>query len=368
MKNTFALFLFLIFSNAFAGELYQPALPIRCMAMGGTCISHVRGAQALFLNAATLTRVEGFDFIVAQVQAGVSSDTINLVQNSNSTLTASDIQNVYGKTLYADVTARSGFVMPYFGAGVYSHNFLTESFGNPTFPTFNANYISDYGYTIATAIPLGSNNTSFGIAGRSAKRWGGVQDISVLSLVGTSTQDMLDQYFPDHGNGNALDLSLMTTLPGDLKPTFAFVWQDVGSTRYQMTSGVQDPPSQKDNLTFGASIQHDFALADWTHSIEYKFIRTENEDFSKKIHLGTEASYGMIDLRAGLNQGYVTYGAGVDLWLFQVEAAVYATELGTYAGQTRSDRYSVGLTIDIDLDQSFKVNWEGKRRRLKQRR
>ena len=80
-------------------------------------------------------------------------------------------------------------------------------------------------------------------------------------------------------------------------------------------------------------------------------------------------SIGPIDLRAGLNQGYATYGLGLDLWFFELEATSYATELGTYAGQARSDRYNVSLTIEMDFDQSFKLlGANGKKRRLMQRR
>ncbi len=360
----------LIGSIASTAELYQAGLPARCLAMGSTCISHTRNAQALFINAAYLARVEGFDLILAQAQAGVSKDAerfIRQAQNTGSSLTLADVNSLYGKTLTADMTARTGLVMPFFGVGVYSQNYLVETFSNPTFPTFNANFISDYGYLVAGAIPIGPS-TSFGITGRHVKRWGGNKDINVTSLVGSQDQAVIEQNFQDKGVGTALDLSFITTLPHSLKPTLAIVWQDVGSTRFEMTSGTQAPPSQKDNLTFGSSIEHEVAFATLTHAIEYKFITTPNETFSKKIHLGTEASFGLIDLRAGFSQGYLSYGAGVDLWLIKADVAYYSTELGTYAGQTKNDRYQFSLTINFDFDQSFKLNLDGKKRRLKQRR
>lgn len=353
-----------------AAELYQSALPVRCLAMGGTCIAQTRGAQALFVNPAALARIEGFDFFLAQVQAGVSKDSerfLKQAEGNGTNLTLADVSGLYGKTLAAEVTARTSLVMPYFGAGAYSQNYMVETFSNPTFPTFNVNFISDYGYTFAGAIPVGPA-TSFGVAGRHVKRWGGQKDINVTDLVGTTDRDVINQQFQDHGVGNALDLSFVTTLPVNLKPTLAVVWQDVGSTRFEMSSGTQAPPAQKDNLTFGTSIEHEFAGATFTHALEYKFITTENETFSKKIHLGTEASWGLIDLRAGVGQGYVSYGAGIDLWLIKADVAFYSTELGTYAGQTRSDRYQASITINLDFDQSFKLDFEGKKRRLKQRR
>ncbi len=365
-------FFWLIFSlRLSAAELYQTGLPARCWAMGGTCITQVRGAQSLFINSAMLARMEGFDFILAQAQVGISKDGQNLanqLQGSSSSLTLQDIAPLYGKTITADVTARAGVALPYFGFGAYSSNYLSQTFIDPTFPTFNAHYISDYGYFLAGAFPL-SANASLGITARHARRWGGDKDINVSSLITASGSSVIDQNFPDHGVGNALDLSFATSFPNAaLKPTIAIVWNDVGSTRYQMTSGTQDPPAQKDNLIFGASIENQFLFGTWTNALEYKYITTNNEDFSKKLSVGTELSYGVVDLRAGFSQGYLTYGGGIDLWVLKADVAYYAVELGSYAGQTINDRYQYSITLEFDLDQSFKLDLGGKKRRLKQRR
>ena len=352
-------------------ELYQQGRSARSLAMGGTFISFVRGAESLYHNPAALARVEGFDFIVGQVHGAYSKDASRLIsqaQNTGSNLTLADINSFYGLNSFADVTANSAFAMPYFGVGVYSSNYILESFNNPPFPTFNATFLSDYGYVIGGAIPLGPL-TSFGIAGRHIQRWGGNQDILVTSLIGTNDKALLQNTFQDRGVGNALDLAFMTTLPGNLAPTFSFVWKDVGRTTFQQTAGTQSPPSQAENLTFGVSLTQEVSIIKWTHAFEYNFINTPNEDFTKKVHLGTEASIGFIDLRAGLDQGYFTYGAGVDLWLFKADAAYYTTELGNAAGQLRNDRMIYSLTIEFDFDQTFKLkDKEGKKRRLMQRR
>ena len=75
------------------------------------------------------------------------------------------------------------------------------------------------------------------------------------------------------------------------------------------------------------SIQHPFAFGDWTHAFEYKFIGTNSVDISKKIHLGTEVSYGLIDLRAGFYQGYLTYGAALDFSFLKVELCLGESNL-----------------------------------------
>lgn len=371
-KKTIKIFLFLSFLNCEvqARELYQPGLPSRCQAMGGVCIAQVRGAQALFLNPAFLNKVEGFDFIIAQTQFGISKDTVDFTsQFSGSSFQNSDINNLYGKYLAADIDARSGIVMPNFGFGVYSNNYTQMQFNDPTYPTFEMNFIADYGYVVGAAFAAGSS-TSVGLTFRHIKRWGGSEEINVGSLIGSSANDVANSNFQDKGVGHALDIGLAHTMDsGQNKTIFALVWRDVGVTKFNMTSGAGDPPRQLDNLMLGVSITQDISFIKFSHGFEYKFATEYAENPSKKIHLGTEASLGPLDLRAGLSQGYVTYGVGLDLWFFNVEATSYSTELGTYAGQDRSERYNVSINFEMDFDQSFKLlGSDGKKRRLMQRR
>lgn len=352
-----------------AAELYRPGLPSRCLGMGGVCVSQVRGAQALYLNPAALSKVEGLDIILAQVQAGVSKDAVDFSSKfSGSTFALTDINNLYGKTLTADIDARSGFVIPNFGFGVYSNNYTNMQFNDPTYPTFNMKFISDYGYVLGGAFKL-SDSMSLGATVRHIKRWGGEQDIAVGTIAGLSAQDIANTNFQNHGVGHAIDLGFNATLDSPLKPIISLVWRDAGKTEFNLTSGVAAPPRQDDNVILGASLEQDFSFIKLSHGFEYDFATNYSENPTKKLHLGTEASVGPLDLRAGFSQGYLTYGVGLDFWFFNLEAAAFATELGTYAGQSRSDRYNVSLTFEMDFDQSFKLlGANGKKRRLMQRR
>ncbi|MGZ3692608.1 MAG: hypothetical protein ACXVAX_13955, partial [Pseudobdellovibrio sp.] len=224
------------FGAAHAGELYMPGLPSRCLAMGGACISQVKGAEGLFLNPATLANVEGFDFIVAQANLGVSKDAVDFSkQFSGSSFQASDLNKLYGKTLMADIDARSGFVMPNFGFGVYSNNYTMMQFSDPTFPTFNMNFISDYGYVVGWGTKIGEHS-SIGATFRHIVRWGGDQDINVSTLNGSSANSLANSNFQNHGIGHALDLGYMTQFDGANKPTLSIVWRDLGVTQFNMSS------------------------------------------------------------------------------------------------------------------------------------
>jgi hypothetical protein len=74
----------------------------------------------------------------------------------------------------------------------------------------------------------------------------------------------------------------------------------------------------------------------------------------KKIHMGIELGLPLLTLRAGLYQGYYSYGVGLDLGLVQIEAASWGTELGEYPGQLESRRYMAQLTMRIGFDLGLK--------------
>ena len=68
-------------------------------------------------------------------------------------------------------------------------------------------------------------------------------------------------------------------------------------------------------------------------SDEDKISGYEKGTFWTNLSMGTEVTFFQIlDLRAGLNGGYFSAGIGVDLWVFEINAALYSREMGAYAG------------------------------------
>lgn len=361
------LFSILFFSfQSYAIELFQTGQTARQNGMGGTSVSWARGTDALFFNPAALARVNGFNLKLVEFGPGVSKNATKLAESMSSDFSQEDVDELYGEKVFADVTGYTGVVIPYFGAGGYSNNTLLMSFNNPSFPTFNVDFVSDYSYVIGGAIPI-TDNFSLGVAGRHVKRWQGNADILVSSLVGSNAMDVLEASLLNKGKGNALDLSALYTFKGSWNVDVAAVWKDVGDTKFTPTQS-DGPDRQENNLIFGVATQKEIGFISWTNALEYKFVRNSG-DLTKKLHLGTELSLALIDLRAGYNQGYLSYGVGVDLWFLQIDVAKYTAELGASAGQTPSDRYQASVSLTLDFDSSFKLtNTDGKKRRLQQRR
>lgn len=58
--------------------------------------------------------------------------------------------------------------------------------------------------------------------------------------------------------------------------------------------------------------------------------------------------FSMLDVRAGLNQGYITIGAGVDLFVIRLEAAYYRQEFGVQLDDKPVDALTIRANIGFD--------------------
>ena len=143
------------------------------------------------------------------------------------------------------------------------------------------------------------------------------------------------------GSGVSVDIGLMYSL--GLVPTFDTRLGLVAQNIPEMDMG--DAEDIKTQVNAGIAIERSLSSFTIVGAMDYVDIGNsldEDDDASKRLHMGVEikhANYGA--LRAGLNQGYWTAGASIPIWIFRLDAATYAEEVGAYAGQ-REDRRYVG--------------------------
>lgn len=129
-----------------------------------------------------------------------------------------------------------------------------------------------------------------------------------------------------------------------------------------LPAGSREPISPGDyiipmELSFGLAYQPD--LGDLSNIVDpevhmqvtdpFKLTDQDREgarSFWTRLHFGTEVTFlNFFDLRFGLNQGYVTLGAGMDLLFLEAHFAVYTRELGRYPG----DRPTSGAALELAL-------------------
>ncbi|MES3039028.1 MAG: hypothetical protein V4736_14065, partial [Bdellovibrionota bacterium] len=351
-----------------AAEVYEYQRPIRALGMGGVYIPFVSDTDAPYVNPAALAYVEAISWKVFSLDfgagiAGFSNPTD--VQSLTTPTTAADYIQFFGKKVTVNAFGASTLTLPYFGISFFDELYSSAVMHTPAFPALNAKFINDYGGVIATGFPI-APLISAGIAVKRINRWGGSQTLGLGSLAEATS---FTNNFADKGIGHGIDGALMFRAPMLLQPTLALVWKDVGDTSFVMTEGTAPPEAIKSNLAAAFGSKLDLPGLDISAGLEYRHIMNNTLQLGQKLHIGGEISLPMIDLRAGLYQGYPSYGVGLDLLLLQFNAAYYGIETGGYPGQSRMDRVQVGVQMEFSLDANFNFyDKNGKRRKIRQRR
>lgn len=98
--------------------------------------------------------------------------------------------------------------------------------------------------------------------------------------------------------------------------------------RWVFTADLKDILDSEDHILFEDGLRKPLGEDFWTH-----------------LHAGTEFSWGILRLRGGLNQGYLAFGGGINLFLFKLDYAYYGRELGTRAGDIRQANHLVSLSV-----------------------
>ena len=98
---------------------------------------------------------------------------------------------------------------------------------------------------------------------------------------------------------------------------------------------------------FGFAVHPDVWKLKNTVALDFRNINREQSLLSK-FHFGveTETPY-RVSARVGVNQGYISAGATIDLWVLKIEGAVYYQEVGTKNTQKGDFRYIVNFRFGV---------------------
>ncbi len=344
----------------------------RGMGMGGAYTSVVRDADAIFLNPAALARSSGVNWTVIDPRLGVNG--LGVMEEysafSESENIAEYVDSRWGEQTWFGGGVKSAVTFPYFGMAAFAASDLTMFAENPANPIVNLEYSADYGAVIAGAIDIVPTIMSVGLSGKRITRVGTSYPLRA-STIADLDEDQIQSELKNRGSGYGLDAGLLLTVPSPIKPSFAMVYKNIGYTAFNHEGGNRAPARIAPDLTIAGSLEIDAALITLTPSFEIKYVTDQESQIGKKLHLGLEVDLPLIDIRAGLHQGYYALGAGFDIGVMRADLATYGVELGEYPGQHEDRRYMVQIIFDIGFDLgnfSGKDSKTGKRTRLKQRR
>ena len=356
MRLILAIFI-LMTSTAKAAELYEVNVSPRALGMGNAYTAIVADKDALFYNPARLAEVKGVNLTIADPYLGANGqdvyDTYTSLSDASASTSsfATTLRQLYGKKIWVGGGAKAALTTPYFGVAGYDALTGSAYLNNPAYPNLNVNFINDYGFVAGAAFDI-AKIVSIGFSGRRITRIGASFPVGVSTLAVLSSSQLQDQ-LSNRGTGYAVDFGSSITIPGPVKPTFSFVWKNLGYTTFTQDFGSVAPPMIKDEMIAGLGMDISLPGIDIRPAFDFKYLNRTDEQLGKKIHLGIEFDLPLIDIRGGFYQGYYTAGVGVDLGFFKVDAATYGVELGEYPGQHEDRRYVAQLTIELGFDPSF---------------
>lgn len=361
-----------------ADELPEYNLSVKGLGMGNAYTGHARGHDGIFYNPASLASLEGFQFRMMGLGVGLNgldvySEYKDIFDSADNDM-ATALNALYGQPIWARLDYQLSISTGPFIVGAYFRNNLGFTLQNPALPYLDAEFYSDMVLFGGAGVQLIPKIFEVGLIAKRITRYAGSGDITASTLAFLDSDVLEDM--SRTGVAYGADFGAKLTLPGDWHPSAAFAWQDIGDTSFSFSETNPAPPTIKDRMNVALGLEREFmGIAKLRPALEYKMLNSSSSEvqIGKKIHAGIELELPAITLRGGFNQGYYTYGASFDFWIFQVDAATYAVELGEYVGQREDRRYILQLTADFGID-GTSGDWfnfsksRRNRRALKQRR
>ncbi|MBY0316695.1 MAG: hypothetical protein K2Q26_14320 [Bdellovibrionales bacterium] len=377
--------LVLVFSLLFArtvsaAELVQNYLSARAMGMGGAYATIAKGHDAIFVNPAGLATHNDFQWRISGLTLGINGiDSFDEYQDlfDNSDDVASVVNQMYDKPVWARLDFMTSVNFKALTIGAYGSSNAGLTVTNPAYPQIEPGYFAEYGAFLGWGVELVPQYFDFGFLLKRATRYAGSGSIGASSIAYLDS-DVLESQFKRKGTGYSADIGAKLKFPVDWNPTIGFVWKNVGHTSFDISADNPKPASLPDQMDVGLGFEKDFSAFIIRPALEYKYLNGSDIQFGKKVHAGVELEFPLFILRGGLNQGYWTAGATLDLWFLQVDAATYGVEMGEYPGQDEDRRYVVQLVADFgfnlstgdffSMSKARKLQQREARRGLKQRR
>jgi hypothetical protein len=326
----------------------------RPLGMGGAFIAVADDENAIFYNPAGIPKTQTFQIGLINPLVEVSENSIDLysdIQDTDMDDTAAVsnlLKDNIGKHQHARVSLfpNVGFKIASVGVqlGVLAQGTFDADIHNPVWPEAHFDYVRDIGLFAGVGMKLPFAGLNAGIAIKSLTRDSLSEVYTAIDIASENFEDKIEDDL-NSGSGLSADVGVMYSLPflSTFNPQAALVIQNIP----EMDMG--DAKDIDTQINVGFAVEKSFSLFTVIGALDYMDISNnidEDDDMAKRLHLGGEIKFGnILSVRGGLNQGYYTAGATLDLFIFRFDAATYAEEVGAYTGQREDRRYIGQITI-----------------------
>jgi len=349
----------------------------RAMGMGGAYVAIGGRTDTLFYNPAGLSTMpeKNWEVNLLGISAEVGKNVMDFVKDMGDAFDTGDLDGD-GDEGDDQLRAVNDVLAKYRGKnlhlGIADWSSLGRNQGSWAFAvggvgTLRLDAMTHQGFGPEGFLEINADATGGGLLGFSFRLmedlYGGV-GIKALhreSLVHSFTarelvekQDSLEDYITEElrksGDAVGFDVGLIYKFAQDffLKPRVGLSVMNIGDLKFGDAGKIPM------TVNLGVAINPDIPVFDsLVVGLDYVDLFNnyeEDKDIGKRLRLGGELY--LIDrkllslgLRAGLYQGYPTFGADLRLLLFTVSYVTYAEEVGAYAGQDEDRRHLVFLNI-----------------------
>lgn len=236
-------------------------------------------------------------------------------------------------------------------------------------PMLDVDMKSDKGIQVGVGIPLGSSRisrksqtgsqTSFGIGAKYIERTGVRDTLGLTSTTGIQAigKDELQQILQTLGQvkgiGYGFDAGLEHVVKhGNSKFVAGLSALDITGTKFkeQYNEHNLQVSDIKDQVNLGLAVGQDFTLFHYILSADFRGLN-DQMDFGKRTRFGAQIGIPGVKLLGGINSGYYSYGAMLDLKVIKLTAGFYDMELGAQYKQIKSRRFVIYLSLfDFSFD------------------
>jgi F plasmid transfer operon, TraF, protein len=382
-----ALLFILCSASAFAAQITEPAfLPLspQVMGQGGSYIADAQGYDAFFYNPAGFSRSNGaFTLTSSSTWVYARPDLLisQIAQNLAGTQTSSSLLNfINSQATTGGIGIGSSLGIGYVGGGFGLGAVLIfdSSLYGPTLLGVTGDLTATLGFIGGFSLPFdlgGGRKIYVGADIRPMIRIhapvSNSTSVAVLNAL-TSGGDIgsaLSGAATVYGSAIGLDVGAMAELGWfslglsvrDLGGTqFNYSTNTFGAVTGSLASRLSLPSGRSVNDTYAIPMDVGFGLAfhpdlgptslffDPLLSFDMNNIIGAidgSADFWTLLHAGTEIRLmNLFTIRGGVNQGYLTLGAGLKVLIFDMNMAIFSQELGAHIG----DRPAAGMTFSLD--------------------
>lgn len=358
--------------SAFALDYPYISRSARGLLMGDAFTAINDDAYTLFYNPASLARHKN-DFTLHPLpfMASVTNilDDIDKYEDfPDDPVGAADL--MMDQSAHAGYGLAPGFKLFNFGVNFIYNESIDLLLRNRTHPMLDMDIRSDRGVVFGAGIPIGPGRlnaktkngmqTSIGVSAKYLQRTG-VKD--TIALTGPTAMGTLGQKDVEgirkslgevKGTGWGFDAGVEHIIrSGPTQIIVGLAALDITGTEFKVDG---DNPNKlevaknRDQINLGLAFGQDFKVFHYNLSSDIRGLN-EQMDFGKRVRLGAEFGIPGLSVMGGMNSGYYSYGATLDMVFMKVTAGFYDIELGSKYKQVKSKRALIYISLfDFSFD------------------